>query len=252
MPEQQVLVASRQALVGAGLTAGFIPLSSSLPIVEEIYRSGEFIPRSLAERDPTFLQPIPCGLIHCDHRILTLERQEKNKRHSLNGRLALWAGGHVDVDDALSPSEDLLRSSLERELGEELDVVTGRPEFQGIIYDGRSLHFAVVYDVPAMEPAGRAASNDEFRIGKRTSPSGRFVPLEELERRFNQLEAWSKLILTELLLRRHVLSPSDSSLQLSLDLGQRWNLAFRRSNGQEASAIGNLPSPTPLPSPRRP
>ena len=217
--EQYVLAVPRDALVAAGLVAGFTPPEQALDIIGRALDAGEFLPRKRAEHDQSWLQPIPCGLVHSDCRILVLERQEKSKNHRLNRRLVLWAGGHVDFEDALRGRQDLLPRSLRRELSEELDLKTGSPQLLGVVYDGHSLHFGVVYDVPALAPKeGTVGASSEFRLSKRTSPSGYFLMLEDLDKRYDQLEPWSKLILTEVLGRRHPSSSETSLAQLPLQL----------------------------------
>ena len=219
--EQYVLAVPRDALASAGFAAGFIPAEPALDILRQIHTAGDFLPRQKAERDQAWLQPIPCGLIHSDCRILVLERQERSKNHRLNRRLVLWAGGHVDFEDVLRGRQDLLPRSLRRELSEELDLKTGSPQLLGVVYDGHSLHFGVVYDVPALAPKeGTVGASSEFRLSKRTSPSGYFLMLEDLDKRYDQLEPWSKLILTELLGRHHPSSSETSLAQLPLQLIQ--------------------------------
>ena len=98
---------------------------------------------------------------------------------------------------------NLMTSALDRELREELDLALGSPELRGVVWNGSSLHFAVVYDVPADAPLGSVSSaNEEFRLSKGTSPSGYFLELDAIDKRYDQLEAWSRIILADILLRR--------------------------------------------------
>ncbi|MCH7811785.1 MAG: hypothetical protein IH958_04060 [Chloroflexi bacterium] len=219
MNEQYILAVPRDKLASVGFEAGFTPKHYAQPIIQEILESGDFLPRAYVERNQNLLQPIPCGLIHCDKRVLVLERSERNRAHSLHRRLVLWAGGHAQIEDTVAPSEDLMLAALDRELNEELDLRMGIPEMQGIVFDGRSLHFAVVYDVPAVEPPSTVVSaNEEFRLSKGKSPSGRFLSLQEIDRRFSQLESWSRIMLADILLRRSELSRAGAnSLQLKFD-----------------------------------
>ena len=215
---QDVLAVRRDALVRSGLTTGFTPRETALEIIEEIYSSGDFRPRSEVEKDPGLLQPIPCAVLHWKNRVLTLERQEKERSHSLHGRLVIWAGGHVDIEDARSSNSELLLSCLERELDEEIKLTRGAPELQGLIFDGRSLHFAVVYDVPGEPPPGGVLEvSEEFRPGSRRSIRGSFVSLNELEKRYDRLETWSKLILSDVLMRTDVLRAHVPSGQLTIE-----------------------------------
>ena len=122
------------------------------------------------------------------------------------------------MKDARSSSSELLLSCLERELDEEIKMTRGAPELQGLIFDGRSLHFGVVYDVPGEPPPGGVLEvSEEFRPGSRRSIRGSFVSLNELEKRYDRLETWSKLILSDVLMRTDVLRAHVPSGQLTIE-----------------------------------
>jgi predicted NUDIX family phosphoesterase len=53
----------------------------------------QFMPRSKAEVNPNFYQPIPCAVVTYGERILFLRRKKKD--HTLQDTYAVWAGGHV-------------------------------------------------------------------------------------------------------------------------------------------------------------
>ncbi|MEX1252740.1 MAG: hypothetical protein WEE64_00215 [Dehalococcoidia bacterium] len=217
---QFVLAVPRERLVSAGLCAGFVPPERAADVLEEVLVSGDFVPRHRAEHDSSLVQPIPAALIHANAKVLVLERRERNKRSHLHRRLVLWAGGHVQIEDAVPVPQDLLMSALGRELAEELDLAVGKPDLRGIVSDGKSLHFAVVYDVPASAPLGAVANtNEEFRLSRGKSPSGYFLDLDSLDKRYNQLESWSKMILADILLRRVRLPQgAKSESQLKFDM----------------------------------
>ena len=67
---------------------------------------------------------MPCAIVHSGERILVLERSERSgkKKHPLHGKLVLWAGGHVRIEDALTGTFDVWLEALEREIEEELDL----------------------------------------------------------------------------------------------------------------------------------
>ncbi len=75
-------------------------------------KNKQFVPRSLAEQNPTLIQPIPCAVLRYEDKVLFLKR--KKPGHALHDTYAVWAGGHVtSADDgpdillrALSPGAD--------------------------------------------------------------------------------------------------------------------------------------------------
>jgi len=77
----------------------------------------QFVRRSIAEGDPTLIQPIACAIIRWKDQILLLRRNKKG--HALHNKYLLWAGGHVNISDN-SPA--ILVTALERELSEEIFI----------------------------------------------------------------------------------------------------------------------------------
>lgn len=220
--EQHILAVPRERLIAAGLVSGFTSAGRTLALLKEIRSSGQFLPRSTVESESELLQPIPCAIVQADKRVLILERHEKEKSHPLHQRLVLWAGGHVQLEDMDAFPVDLMVAALGRELHEELDLETGRAHLRGVIYDGVSSHFAVTFAVPALIPRGaRVATNGEFRASKgRSSPNGRFLEPQDIQTRYAELESWSRVILSDILLRgRPLMLPAEARPELELDFG---------------------------------
>lgn len=166
----------------AGLpSAGFVSDSAQVAnFVSLVNSEKQFVPRSVAERDPTYLQPIPCAILRHGNRILFLRR--KKTGHPLHDTYAVWAGGHVSQAD---DGPDILVRALERELSEEVFIkeafdLPGTPV--GLIRtdeDARaSRHIGVLYEVALKsENVALALNQKEFRETRGSSMSGRLVEI---------------------------------------------------------------------------
>lgn len=157
----------------------------------------QFVPRSKAEQDPRFLQPLPCAILRYRDKILVLKR--KKAGHPLHDTYAVWAGGHVaEADDG----PEILINTLKRELTEELfikDAFTLNPIPVGLIrtnQDARaSRHIAVLYEITlASEDVALALNQKEFRATRGSSMSGRLVDLSEITELYDSMGDWSKSI----------------------------------------------------------
>ena len=89
---------------------------------------------------------------------------------------------------------------MEREIEEELDLPkVGTAEIQAVVWDGRALHFGVVFDIPALGHDGMAVgTNSEFRARSQGSSASIFMSLDEIAARLSRLDSWSRIIWTEL------------------------------------------------------
>jgi len=157
----------------------------------------QFVPRSSAELNPNYLQPIPCAMLRYDQKVLFLKR--KKPGHPLHDTYAVWAGGHVcQADDG----PDLLINTLERELSEEVFI---KEAFElnrtpvGLIRtdeDARaSRHIGVLYEVALKsEDVALALNQKEFRETRGSSMSGKLVEINRISEFYDSMGDWSKSI----------------------------------------------------------
>jgi predicted NUDIX family phosphoesterase len=178
--------------------AGFVsdPIMISR-FIEAVKENKIFVPRSKAEQNANYLQPIPCAILRYDNKILVLRR--KKPGHALHDTYAVWAGGHViEADDG----PEILLNTLNRELTEELFI---KEAFElnknpiGLIRtneDARaSRHIAVLYEIILKSADVALALNQkEFRSTRGTSMSGRLVEISELRDIYDEMGDWSKFI----------------------------------------------------------
>jgi predicted NUDIX family phosphoesterase len=200
--QKSVLVVRRSAVIGLlpGNT-GFVSDSESCRrFMDAVRDHGEFVDREAAERDASYLQPIPLSLVQHSDRLLRVARHDDDQAHPLYGKFALWAGGHVQkMDDR---NGDPIAEALRRELGEELGSASlPEPEPVGLVWDASSgtsgRHVGVVHslridDERDAERLQRAMLNGAVRpIGEM------FITIADLHACSASLETWSQLILSE-------------------------------------------------------
>jgi predicted NUDIX family phosphoesterase len=178
--------------------AGFVSDPAVIAtFVRAVGNSKQFIPRSRAEQNPNYLQPIPCAILRYDDKVLFLKR--KKAGHPLHDTYAVWAGGYASQAD---DGPDLLIDTLERELSEEVFI---KEAFElsrtpvGLIrtdQDARaSRHIGVLYEVFLKSgDVALALNQKEFRETRGSSMSGRLVEIDRVGDFYDSMGDWSKSI----------------------------------------------------------
>ena len=165
--------------------------------VETVNKQTLFMPRSQAEQNPNYLQPIPCAVLRYDDKILLLKR--KKPGHPLHDTYAVWAGGHViQADDG----SNILLNTLNRELEEEVFIKEAfelDPNPVGLVRtdeDARaSRHIGVLYRLTLKsENVALALNQKEFRSTRGSSMSGRLVEIKEIGNIYDDMGDWSRFI----------------------------------------------------------
>jgi predicted NUDIX family phosphoesterase len=179
---------------------GFFPDRNKVDVFRALVsKHGIFLPRSIAERDPKYLIPVPIAIVAFENQVLVLKRKEAG--HSLHDTFAIWAGGHVVKPDA-SPHgiELILTTALRRELSEEIFI---RDDYElsplGLVRtsedDRASRHIGVVYRAELSSPyVALALHQKEFRETRGKSMSGRLVPTDRLLEIYDDMGDWSKYL----------------------------------------------------------
>ncbi len=196
--DEMICVVPINAIKGALPDAGFV---SDPVVVSDFIRALEkektFVPRSQAEQNPNYLQPIPCAMLRYDDKVLLLKR--KKPGHPLHDTYAVWAGGHViQADDG----REILLNTLNRELTEEVFI---KEAFElnrspvGLIRtneDARaSRHVAILYEITLKsENVALALNQQEFRSTRGSSMSGKLVQIKEMADFYDDMGDWSKFI----------------------------------------------------------
>ena len=104
--EEQVLVVERKVIEEVGLFNGLMFDIESY--TDRIFVSGvpRFMPRSLAEKDPSFKQLIPYVIMACDGKYLTYVRGKRAGETRLVGNRSIGIGGHINPVDNEVPLFD--------------------------------------------------------------------------------------------------------------------------------------------------
>jgi predicted NUDIX family phosphoesterase len=195
---EQVLVIPRSLLDQLGSFQGFQPeVAHYLP---PMLADGAnfFMDRPAAELDPTHKQLIPYSIFHHGGRYLCYQRGGKSGEKRLVAKRSLGIGGHINpVDQAHDGlGESMYYNSIEREIAEELTIGgTHTQEVIGLINDDSSevgsVHLGVVHRFEL--------SSDDVRSNEEAIQDLRFLSLEELSARRDELETWSQIVLDHLL-----------------------------------------------------
>jgi hypothetical protein len=157
-----------------------------------------FMERPAAELDPTHKQLIPYSIFHHEGRYLCYTRGGKSGEKRLVSKRSVGIGGHINPVDQSHDGlgETMYFNSIEREITEEL--VIGGTHTQtviGLINDDSSevgsVHLGVVH---RFELSSAEVSSNEDAI-----QDLQFFTLAELKTKYDELEAWSQIILNYLL-----------------------------------------------------
>lgn len=155
-----------------------------------------FLPRALAENDPTHKQIIPYAIIAYGNRVLHYVRGKKAGEQRLVAKGSIGIGGHMnDTDESLFAwDEEAYRAGVEREVSEELRIETTFDDrIVALLNDDSTdvgrVHLGVVHvfklDEPRVEKREAMVTNLEF------------LSRDELLKRRDRLETWSQLCVDE-------------------------------------------------------
>jgi predicted NUDIX family phosphoesterase len=168
-----------------------------------ITRSGFFVERARAERNPEWKQVIPYSIVECDGRVLLFRRLAKGGESRLHDKHSIGVGGHINPQDlGANPSESGSRANpidagTRREIEEEL-TVRGKYDVHriGILNDDSNSVGAVHVGVVQM-----ITVQGSVEIREKDQLEGRLVSTDELRAMLAQgtnFETWSSLLIRRL------------------------------------------------------
>ncbi|MFL6589750.1 MAG: hypothetical protein ACJ8M4_06215 [Chthoniobacterales bacterium] len=156
-----------------------------------------FLPRAVAETDPTHKQIIPYALIACGDTVLHYVRGKKAGEQRLVAKGSVGIGGHMnDTDESLFAwDEHAYRAGVEREVNEEIAIESPfEDRIVALLNDDTTevgrVHLGIVH-------VFRLA---EAKVQKREAmiTNLSFLTKEELVARRDNLETWSQLCVDSL------------------------------------------------------
>ena len=197
MAEELVLVFPRQLLDALGDFQG-IQLNANR-YIGSILDGGQtrFMPRSLAEENLEFKQIIPYVLIRQGDRWLHYVRGKGSGEKRLVAKGSIGVGGHINPEDQslFDSGRDFYDRAVQRELHEELHT---DGEFHtrivALLNDDSTpvgkVHLGVVHVCEL--------THENVSRGEASLTELRFLSLQELQDRREQLETWSQFCLDHL------------------------------------------------------
>ena len=157
-------------------------------------RNTRYIPRSIAEDDPSFKQIIPYVLVQRRRTLLHYVRGKASGEKRLVAKGSIGIGGHINHrdEDLFGSGLDFYEEAVRRELHEELRIdadLTTR--IVAVINDDSTpvgrVHFGVVHICEL--------GDEHVSRGEPCITEMRFLTLDDLEERREHMETWSQFCL---------------------------------------------------------
>lgn len=150
-----------------------------------------YMPRSVAENDPSFKQLIPYVVIRCGDQVYCYTRGKRGSETRLHDLWSLGVGGHIAREDG-----EVGRAAYDvgyaRELAEEVEITSEYDDrIVGLVHDDRTpvgaVHFGIVHRLDLEQP-----------LVKHRDPAlaeAKFRSLHEIHRDIDRFESWSAIVI---------------------------------------------------------
>jgi len=192
--EEQVLVIETKILEQLGIFHGLV--FDVDRYLNGIFNEGipMFMPRSQAEKDPSFKQLIPYVIMNYQDKFLSYIRGSRAGEKRLVGNRSIGIGGHINpVDDMPlfnAGFYETYLAAVEREVAEEVNVETGHTDrIVALLNDDSNevgqVHLGIVHYWTLDEPK---VSKREQMITQMS-----FMTIDELQKVKDSMETWSQL-----------------------------------------------------------
>lgn len=195
--EEQVLVIKRKVFEQIG---SFNGLAFDIDCyLDKIFAAGvpRFMPRSKAEKDPSYKQLIPYVIMACDGKYLSYIRGKRAGEARLVAKRSIGIGGHINPIDNEVPLFDadfrqMYETAVEREVNEEVTVETNHNDrIVALLNDDSNevgqVHLGIVHLWTLDEP--------KVNKGEQMITQMAFMPPAELQQVRDSMETWSQLCL---------------------------------------------------------
>lgn len=192
---EQVLVVQRKVFEDAGAFNGLA--FDIQKYVEKIFVPGvpRFMPRPLAEKDPSFKQLIPYVIMTCGGKYLSYVRGKRAGETRLVAKRSLGIGGHINPGDADNSTlfaylyENYL-TAVKREVAEEVSIETGyKDKVVALLNDDNNevgqVHLGIVHLWTLDEPKVERREQMITQMG--------FMSVPELQLVRDTMETWSQI-----------------------------------------------------------
>lgn len=200
--EEQVLVIKRKVFEQVGIFNGLA--FDVNRYLDKIFAPGVpcFIPRSQAEKDPSYKQLIPYVIMTCDGKYLTYVRGKRAGETRLVAKRSIGIGGHINPTEDMPLFGNLCGTNLsiylsaaQREVAEEVSVETTHTDRVVALLNDESnevgsVHLGIVHywilDAPKVDKREQMITQMAF-----------MAPVE-LHQLRDTMETWSQLCLDNL------------------------------------------------------
>jgi len=152
-----------------------------------------FVPRSAAERDPSFKQIIPYAVLTFGGKILHYVRGSKGGETRLFAKGSIGIGGHINPGDHAGEgmTHAAYLRAAEREIGEELRIAGSyRDKMLAVLNDDSTevgqVHLGIVHVL--------TLDSDDVTAGEAAIADLTFRTVEDLASRRDSLETWSQVV----------------------------------------------------------
>jgi predicted NUDIX family phosphoesterase len=191
--EEQVLVIPTLVLHEAGLFQGLChDVDHYLPrLLDPGHFS--FLPRGMAEQDPSFKQLIPYVVLKYHNQVFHYTRGQGSGEKRLRSLRSVGIGGHINPGDHSDGHP--YRQGLLREVDEEVEIASAWTETcLGFINDDSlpvgQVHLGIVHIFELQSPQVRRREENLLHAG--------FAPIRQLCAEQDTFETWSQFVLSEL------------------------------------------------------
>jgi len=197
--DEQVLVVQRKVFEEVGAFNGLA--LDTQKYLDKLFAPGvpRFMPRPLAEKDPSFKQLIPYVIMTCGGKYLSYVRGKRAGETRLVAKRSIGIGGHIN------PSEDMplfgklsgtnlsiYLSAVQREVAEEVSIETKyKDRVVALLNDDSNevgqVHLGIVHLWTLDEPKVSRKEQMITQMG--------FMSIPELQKVRDTMETWSQLCL---------------------------------------------------------
>jgi len=198
--EEQVLVIQRKVFEEVGAFNGLA--TDVQRYLDKLFVPGvpRFIPRSQAEKDPSYKQLIPYVIMTCDGKYLSYVRGKRAGETRLVAKRSIGIGGHINPIDADNSSlfaylfKNYL-AAVQREVAEEVSVeTTYKDKVVALLNDDSNevgqVHLGIVHLWTLNEPKVERREQMITQMG--------FMSIPELQQVRDTMETWSQICLAGL------------------------------------------------------
>ncbi|MDR0870448.1 MAG: phosphoesterase [Planctomycetaceae bacterium] len=199
--EENVLVVPTKLFHSLGLFQGFCADVEKYRDVLLAPQNVQFLPRSIAEKDPAFKQLIPY-MLFCwlnpagQYELFQYVRGKGAGEQRLRSKKSVGVGGHINSVDGGEIS--VYTAGMLRELNEEVVLSTDFTEqCAGLLNDDSTevgqVHLGIVHRFDVKEPNVKSNEPDLIESG--------FVPVDEMLKDLTGFESWSSICINALFRR---------------------------------------------------